>query len=123
MIGEAAWELFKNELGVKSRNEVLAAIGLGQRNAALDARRLMVLGHFEPIESGESVALAVAGDESAALQFGPCCRPILGDAIVGVVNQGYGSSSTPRIARCSSASGPKNNVVFMSFLQPRCAAR
>jgi (p)ppGpp synthase/HD superfamily hydrolase len=90
MIGEAAWELFKSELGVKSRNEVLAAIGLGHRNPALDARRLMVLGHFEPIESGESVALAVTGDESAALQFGPCCRPILGDAIVGVVNQGYG---------------------------------
>ena len=90
MIGDGAWDLFKSELGVKSRNEILAAIGLGQRNPALDARRLMVLGHFEPIESGESVALAVTGDESAALQFGPCCRPILGDAIVGVVNQGFG---------------------------------
>jgi len=90
MIGDAAWNLFKGELGVKSRSEILAAIGLGQRNPALDARRLMVLGHFEPIEAGESVALAVTGEESAALQFGACCRPILGDAIVGVVNQGHG---------------------------------
>ena len=90
MIGEGAWDLFKSEVGAKSRSEILAAIGLGQRNPALDARRLMVLGHFEPIESGESVALAVTGEESAALQFGTCCRPILGDAIVGVVNQGHG---------------------------------
>ena len=90
MIGEGAWDLFKSELGAKSRSEILAAIGLGQRNPALDARRLMVLGHFEPIESGESVALAVTGEESAALQFALCCRPILGDAIVGVVNQGHG---------------------------------
>jgi GTP pyrophosphokinase/guanosine-3',5'-bis(diphosphate) 3'-pyrophosphohydrolase len=90
MIGEATWGKLVQESGLKSRHDLLAEVGLGRRNATIDARRLMVLGQFDSVETGESVALAVTGEENAALKFGPCCRPILGDAIVGVLTQGSG---------------------------------
>ena len=90
MLSEATWERFLKELGGKSRGDLLSDLGLGKRNASLDARRLLVLGQFDVHAEQETLPLPVTGEEGAALQFASCCRPIPGDPVVGVVSQGHG---------------------------------
>lgn len=90
MLGDSTWDKFVAETGAKSRQDLLAELGLGRRNTAFDARRLMIIGQFEPSESGETIALTVTGEESSAMQLAACCRPIPGDRILGVISQGSG---------------------------------
>ncbi|SEQ01713.1 GTP pyrophosphokinase [Ectothiorhodospira magna] len=74
-------------------NALLADVGLGNRMAALVARRLAVA---EDSEATESLAaslcrpLAVKGTEGMVLSFAKCCNPIPGDPIVGVMSTGRG---------------------------------
>ena len=90
LIGDATWNKLVQESGLKSRLDLLAEVGLGRRNPSLDARRLMVLGQFDPVDPSEHAPLQVSGKEGSAVQLATCCRPILGDSIVGVLNQGSG---------------------------------
>jgi GTP diphosphokinase / guanosine-3',5'-bis(diphosphate) 3'-diphosphatase len=90
IVGEKTWEKFLQEANVKARLDLLAELGLGRRNPTLDARRLMVLGQFEPVVAGDSIALPVTGEEGSTLQLASCCRPIPGDHIIGLVSQGSG---------------------------------
>jgi GTP pyrophosphokinase len=84
------WDRALNEIGVKSRQEALAEIGLGRLLAIVVARKLLPPGRAEgqaPVTPGPIV---IRGSEGMALQFAKCCHPIPGDPIIGFIKKGRG---------------------------------
>jgi GTP diphosphokinase / guanosine-3',5'-bis(diphosphate) 3'-diphosphatase len=80
------------ELKLRSLDALLMDIGLGNRMAALVARRLAST-EEEGGTAEQTVAdrpLAVKGTEGMVLSFARCCYPIPGDPIVGVMSTGRG---------------------------------
>jgi len=85
---EADWERLLKEAGGKSRQEVLADIGLGRVLGVVIARKLLPsAGHSVPQQPGPVV---IRGSEGMALQFAKCCHPIPGDPIIGFIKKGRG---------------------------------
>jgi len=89
-INEAQWDKFVRDSGVKSRQEVLADIGLGKRLSAVVARRLLSRGEPGPNEAPARGSVIIHGSEGMAVQFAQCCRPIPGDPIIGIISKGLG---------------------------------
>src|SRR5688572_19920152 len=88
-VEEAAWERVVRDGGARSREELLADIGLGKRLPAVIARRLLrKTDSKEDSKLGGSVT--IRGTEGMAVQLATCCRPIPGDAIVGSIKKGQG---------------------------------
>ena len=88
---ESHWEKLIKEIDAKSRDEVLADIGLGRRLNMVIARQLGRIG--EPggqEQAASSGVVTILGTEGMAVQFAKCCRPIPGDPIVGVIKSGQG---------------------------------
>ncbi len=84
------WERLVRESGAKSREEVLADIGLGKRLAAIVARQLLALADHAPTDAKTLGSIVIRGSEGMAVQFARCCRPIPGDPIVGFIKKGQG---------------------------------
>src|SRR5687768_3317282 len=88
-IDDASWERAVRDSGARSRDELLADIGLGKRLPAVVARRLLRKSDSrEDAKPGGSVT--IRGTEGMAVQLATCCRPIPGDAIVGSIKKGQG---------------------------------
>jgi RelA/SpoT family (p)ppGpp synthetase len=88
-IDEPSWERVLRDSGARSRDELLADIGLGKRLPAVVARRLLKSSDSkEELKSAGSVT--IRGTEGMAVQLASCCRPIPGDAIVGSIKKGQG---------------------------------
>jgi RelA/SpoT family (p)ppGpp synthetase len=86
-VDDASWERVVRDGGARSREELLADIGLGKRLPAVVARRLVKL---DVQETKASSAITIRGTEGMAVQLATCCRPIPGDAIVGSIKKGQG---------------------------------
>src|SRR5712664_4390494 len=84
------WAKLVREAGAKSRQEIVADIGLGKRLAAIVARKLLSL--TEPQAEGKTPAgsIVIHGSEGLAVQFAKCCNPIPGDPILGFIKKGQG---------------------------------
>jgi RelA/SpoT family (p)ppGpp synthetase len=83
------------ELGLRALDDLLAEIGLGNRLAALVARRLLPTADAaRPVAGGEGPVdgrpLTIQGTEGMVVTFGKCCRPVPGDPIQGFVSAGRG---------------------------------
>jgi guanosine-3',5'-bis(diphosphate) 3'-pyrophosphohydrolase len=93
-IASNAWDRFLRAVGVKSKQDVLADIGLGKRLPAIVARRLAGgLDAKKPdadAQTRASSTIVIRGDEGVAVQLAKCCRPIPGDPIIGIVRKGQG---------------------------------
>jgi (p)ppGpp synthase/HD superfamily hydrolase len=87
-IDDAAWERVVRDSGARSREELLADIGLGKRLPAVVARRLIK--NTDPEEAKATGSVTIRGTEGMAVQLATCCRPIPGDAIVGSIKKGQG---------------------------------
>jgi GTP pyrophosphokinase len=90
-IGDDSWDKLTRDSGAKTRQEVLADIGLGKRLAVVVAR--MLAGSGTDAQGGESAgpgAITILGTEGMAVQYAKCCRPIPGDPIVGLIKKGQG---------------------------------
>jgi RelA/SpoT family (p)ppGpp synthetase len=80
------------EYHLREEDDLLVDIGLGRRPAVLVARALL------PVEEGgmtrgdgsPAPALVIRGSEGMVTRFSKCCRPIPGDAVVGVITSGRG---------------------------------
>ncbi len=88
------WERAVRDAGARSRQEVLADIGLGKQLPAVMARRLL---RFRELPKDDSRApgkpvgsVVIRGTEGMAVQLATCCRPIPGDEIVGSIKKGQG---------------------------------
>jgi guanosine-3',5'-bis(diphosphate) 3'-pyrophosphohydrolase len=85
------WGRFLRDLGGKSRQDVLTEIGLGRRLPAIVARRLAEARESSPGRSQKGgAALGIRGNEGVAVQLARCCRPIPGDAVIGMLRKGQG---------------------------------
>jgi RelA/SpoT family (p)ppGpp synthetase len=84
----AAWERVVRDGGARSREELLADIGLGKRLPAVVARRLLKHADLNEVKAAGSVT--IRGTEGMAVQLATCCRPIPGDSIVGSIKKGQG---------------------------------
>ncbi|MBI3937275.1 MAG: bifunctional (p)ppGpp synthetase/guanosine-3',5'-bis(diphosphate) 3'-pyrophosphohydrolase [Betaproteobacteria bacterium] len=89
-IKEAHWDKLLRDTGGKSRQEVLADIGLGKRLAVVVARRLLSLGEPSPQERALPGSVVIRGSEGMAVQLAKCCKPIPGDPIIGIISKGQG---------------------------------
>jgi guanosine-3',5'-bis(diphosphate) 3'-pyrophosphohydrolase len=87
-VEEPAWERVVRDSGARSREELLADIGLGKRLPAVVARRLTKNVDVNDAKAAGSVT--IRGTEGMAVQLATCCRPIPGDAIVGSIKKGQG---------------------------------
>jgi GTP diphosphokinase / guanosine-3',5'-bis(diphosphate) 3'-diphosphatase len=89
-IKDIQWDKFVRDAGAKTREEVLADIGLGKRLAAVVARRLLSRGEPGPHDAPLPGSVIIHGSEGMAVQFAQCCRPIPGDPIMGLISKGQG---------------------------------
>ncbi len=80
------------EFNLAGFDNLLADIGLGNRVAALIAKRLLPDASEEGAAPPDASAqpLLIRGTEGTVVSFGKCCRPLPGDAIVGYLNAGRG---------------------------------
>jgi GTP pyrophosphokinase len=90
-IDDSHWNKLLRDGGARSRQEILADIGLGKRLAVVVARRLLSLSG--PLtREGKKIpgTVTIRGTEGMAVQFAKCCRPIPGDPIIGYIKKGQG---------------------------------
>src|SRR5437868_1789756 len=86
-VDDASWDRVVREGGARTREEMLADIGLGKRVAAVVARRL--LKSSDPKEEAKITgSVTIRGTEGMGVQLATCCRPIPGDVIVGSIKKG-----------------------------------
>ncbi len=88
------WEALAREYGAKGQTEILADIGLGKRLSFVVAQALTrsagrAADEPTPMQAKHG-ALQLRGVEGVAIQYGKCCRPIPGDAIIGHFRRGQG---------------------------------
>ena len=99
------WEKLLRFTGNRTREELMADVGLGKRIATMVAKRLVSLlaergerpdallltrERFTARESASGAMLVLDGAENASVKFALCCRPIPGDSIVGYLGRGEG---------------------------------
>jgi GTP pyrophosphokinase len=89
-ITDGQWDKLVRESNAKSRQEILADIGLGKRLSAVVARKLLSLSDALSHEIAASGSVVIHGSEGMAVQFARCCKPIPGDPIIGMISKGQG---------------------------------
>ncbi len=89
-IDDTSWDKLLKDQGDRTRQEILADIGLGKQLAIVVARRLLMIGEPEGESNRLPGTVVIRGSEGMALQFARCCHPIPGDPIIGYVKKGQG---------------------------------
>ncbi|WP_051534781.1 RelA/SpoT family protein [Deefgea rivuli] len=92
-VNDDIWEKFLRESGEKSRDSVLADIGLGQKLGVVVAKRLLQLAGTwseDGRQGKKPMSVSIRGTEGMAIQFARCCNPIPGDPILGFVKKDQG---------------------------------
>jgi GTP pyrophosphokinase len=86
--------------------ELLAEIGLGNRNSSLVAKAMYDISDDVTEFDYTGKPLAIRGTEGMVVSFAKCCRPVPGDAIVGFMSSGKGivvhQQNCPNITETSS---------------------
>jgi GTP pyrophosphokinase len=71
-------------------SELLAEIGLGNRNSSLVAKAMFDIAEDTTVFDDSGKPLAIKGTEGMVVSFAKCCRPVPGDAIKGFMSSGKG---------------------------------
>ncbi|MDH3761580.1 MAG: RelA/SpoT family protein [Gammaproteobacteria bacterium] len=72
------------------QKELLAEIGLGNRNSSLVAKAMYDIEEDSTAFDLAGKPLAIKGTEGMVVSFAKCCRPVPGDAISGFMSSGKG---------------------------------
>ncbi|MEM7564146.1 MAG: RelA/SpoT family protein [Pseudomonadota bacterium] len=75
---------------MSDQQELLAEIGLGNRNSSLVAKAMYDYEEDSTDFDESGNPLAIKGTEGMVVSFGKCCRPVPGDAISGFMSSGKG---------------------------------
>ena len=83
------------QANLKSVDQLLEEIGLGNRMSYMIAQRLAAQVNIsadegEPAEPQQQATLAIRGSEGLVMNYAKCCHPIPGDPIVGHISSGRG---------------------------------
>jgi guanosine-3',5'-bis(diphosphate) 3'-pyrophosphohydrolase len=89
-IDDASWDRVVRDSVARSRQELLADIGLGKQLPSVIARRLLRHADSAREEAKATGSVTIRGTEGMAVQLASCCRPIPGDQIVGSIKKGQG---------------------------------
>jgi (p)ppGpp synthase/HD superfamily hydrolase len=75
---------------ISDDQELLAEIGLGNRNSSLVAKAMFDIEDDVTGFDDSGKPLAIKGTEGMVVSFAKCCRPVPGDAIAGFMSSGKG---------------------------------
>lgn len=111
-VTDKQWAKLISDYGVKSKQEIMADIGLGKRQSVMVAHQLLAGESTEEVETTGVVSklfsgkiltkifgksnkkpldtITIRGSEGMNVQFAACCRPIPGDPILGFINKDKG---------------------------------
>ncbi|MFT5504763.1 MAG: guanosine-3',5'-bis(diphosphate) 3'-pyrophosphohydrolase [Gammaproteobacteria bacterium] len=78
------------QYAMEDQHELLAEIGLGNRNSSLVAKAMYDVGDDVTEFDDTGKPLAIKGTEGMVVSFARCCRPVPGDAITGFMSSGKG---------------------------------
>ncbi len=88
---------------LKTWDDLLADIGIGNRLAVVVARQLLPAATESNASKKTAAVLAIRGTEGVVVNYARCCRPIPGDPILGFLTAGRGivvhTESCPNVAR------------------------
>ncbi len=86
----AVWERVIHESGGKTRRDLYSDVGMGRSLAAVVAHRLTEHGEVPQHPAKAAAPLLIRGTEGVAIQLAPCCQPIPGDPIIGLLRKDQG---------------------------------
>jgi guanosine-3',5'-bis(diphosphate) 3'-pyrophosphohydrolase len=76
---------------LKTADDLLVEVGMGRRPSVLVARALVSADDTASKDSDKAMRpLVIKGTEGMVTRFSKCCRPIPGDAVVGIITGGRG---------------------------------
>jgi len=105
-ITKARFSRVLEQYKLKDSEELLAEIGLGNRNSILVAKAMYEIEDDITEFDNAGKPLAIKGTEGMVVSFAKCCRPVPGDAIVGFMSSGKGivvhQQNCPNITETSS---------------------
>ncbi len=96
--------------------ELLAEIGLGNRNSSLVAKAMYDIGEDVTAYDGSGKPLAIKGTEGMVVSYAKCCRPVPGDAIVGFMSAGKGIVVRQQSCRNNTETGRQNRQLWWQGL-------
>jgi GTP pyrophosphokinase len=79
-----------DQYNMTDQQELLAEIGLGNRNPSLVAKAMYDIEKDSTEFDDSGNPLAIKGTEGMVVSFAKCCRPVPGDAIAGFMSSGKG---------------------------------
>lgn len=91
-LSESTIEFILQETKLKTLDDLLEEIGLGNRAAPLVAQRLVTIDQATQAERKipSTTPLMIKGTEGLAIHLATCCYPVPGDPIIGVMDRGKG---------------------------------
>ena len=84
------YERVLQQYHLASPEDLLAEIGLGNRNSSLVAKAMYEIESDQTEFDDAGKPFAIKGTEGMVVSFAKCCRPVPGDAIVGFMSSGKG---------------------------------
>jgi RelA/SpoT family (p)ppGpp synthetase len=89
-IGARQWQQVAHERHLGGREDLLAEIGTGKRQALDIARRLLRKEEGEGGGAQGLGAITVHSGKGGAIEYASCCQPVPGDSIIGLIDRGRG---------------------------------
>ncbi|GHU12265.1 guanosine-3',5'-bis(diphosphate) 3'-pyrophosphohydrolase [Betaproteobacteria bacterium] len=90
-ISPPAWQRFLRDWGGggdKTRRNIFAEIGWGERQAEMVARRLLLAETNGEADGGDMPRVRIQGNEGVGVQLAHCCRPIPYEPVIGIFRDG-----------------------------------
>jgi guanosine-3',5'-bis(diphosphate) 3'-pyrophosphohydrolase len=100
---------------MKDSQELLAEIGLGNRNSSLVAKAMYEIEDDITEFDNSGKPLAIKGTEGMVVSFAKCCRPVPGDAIVGFMSSGKGIVVHQQNCRNITETGSENRQLSVQW--------
>jgi guanosine-3',5'-bis(diphosphate) 3'-pyrophosphohydrolase len=105
-----------SQYSLTGRDELMAQIGLGNRNSSLVAKAMYDIEDDDSTAFDESgKPLAIKGTEGMVVSFAKCCRPVPGDTIIGHMSSGKGIVVHQQSCRNMTETSSKNQHLSVQW--------